>query len=64
MISVKESPAVATAAFQVLMVVERPPAALCEELLEVIVAAAESGGGAAIIGAHAATLCLSLSLSL
>ena len=54
MISVKESPAVATAAFQVLMVVERPPAALCEELLEVIVAAAESGGGAAIIGAPAA----------
>ena len=58
MISVKESPAVATAAFQVLMVVERPPAALCEELLEVILAAAESGGGAAIIGAPAATLLL------
>ena len=58
MISVKESPAVATAAFQVLMVVERPPAALCEELLEVIVAAAESGAGAAIIGAPAATLLL------
>ena len=66
MISVKESPAVATAAFQVLMVVERPPAALCEELLEVIVAAAESGGGAAIIGAPAATFslrCPSLSRS-
>ena len=64
MISVKESPAVATAAFQVLMVVERPPAALCEELLEVIVAAAESGAGAAIIGAHAATLLLWSSPSL